>query len=77
MMNCLDMKDDSLLLPVRFEVHFEIVSLDKTLDVERFEVHFESNIGYKNDVIRCIVFYIFEVVHKVIPVVFKNVYWYR
>ena len=51
-MNFLDMKDDSLLLPVRFEVHFEIVSLDKTLDVERFEVHFESNIGYKNDVIR-------------------------
>ena len=29
MMNFLDMKDDSLLLPVRFEVHFEIVSLDK------------------------------------------------
>ena len=47
MMNFLDMKDDSLLLPVRFEVHFEIVSLDKTLDVERFEVHFEINIGYK------------------------------
>ena len=40
------MKDDYLLLPVRFEVHFKIVSLDKTLDVERFEVHFESNIGW-------------------------------
>ena len=26
---------------------FEIVSLDKMLDVEIFEVHFESNIGYK------------------------------
>ena len=77
MMNCLDMKDDSLLLPVRFEVNFEIFSLYKTLDVERFEVHFESNIGYKNDVIRCIVFYIFEVVHEVIPVVFQNVNWYR
>ena len=77
MMNCLDMKDDSLLLPVRFEVHFEIVSLDKTLDVEIFEVHFEINIGYKNDVIWCIVFYIFEVVHKVITVVFQKVNWYR
>ena len=72
MMNCLDMKHDSLLLPVRFEVYFEIVSLDKTLDVLRFEVHFESNIGYKNDVIRCIVVYIFEVFHKVTPVVFQN-----
>ena len=76
MMNCLDMKYDSLLLPVRFEVHFEIVSLDKTLDVERFEVHFESNIGYKNDVIWCIVVYIFEVFHKVNPVVFPNLICY-
>ena len=77
MMNFLDMKDDSLLLPVIFEVHFEIVSLDKTLDVERFEVHFESNIGYKNDVIQCIVFYIFEVVHEFISIVFQNVNRYR
>ena len=60
----LDMKYDSLLLPVRFEVHFEIVYLDKILDVERFEVYFERNIRSENHVIWCIVFYIFEFVHK-------------
>ena len=77
MMNCLDMKDDSLLLPVRFEVHFEIFPLDKTLYVEIFEVNLERNIRSKNDVIRCIVFYIFEDLNKVTPVVFQNVNWYR
>ena len=29
MKNFLDMKDDSLLLPIRFEVHFEIVLIDE------------------------------------------------
>ena len=34
MKNFLDMKDDSLLLPIRFEVHFEIVLIDEMEELE-------------------------------------------
>ena len=34
MNNFLDMKDDSLLVPIRFEVHFEIVLIDEMEELE-------------------------------------------
>ena len=43
MKNFLDMKDDSLLLPIRFEVHFEIVLID---EMEELEGLFKVEMSY-------------------------------